>query len=102
MPRVKYRRRPGAPRSDNFKMELAKKIAARDHDVNSVRRLIATIMAEEDVEPTLAAEGAMSVAAQVCKMPPPGGKKHGRWYFLWMAWRAWRCTKVQEVGDDSL
>lgn len=105
----KYRRHPGRARSDDFHAAqpntateaVARKIhndqietAKHNREVNVARRQIITILAEDDVDPTVATEASMSVAAQIYKMPDEGMKKRGVLSFMRLAWRCFRKTRL--------
>lgn len=105
---ARHHRRPGRPRSEAFSsargtVDKAMHNAVveqkkRDHDVNSVRKLLIELLSEEDVDPGLAVEAAMSVAAQIFMLPPPGMKKRGAFRFARLAWRSFRRT---QLVDDA-
>lgn len=104
----------GQPRSDGYRDELGQRVhnaaveaRKNDHDINSMRRVLMTTCAEEDADPVVALDASLSLAAQLVKLPPPGEKKHGWWYYMRRAWRAWRFTKIEvpepakEAADDN-
>lgn len=99
--RRKYQHRHGRPRSEAFRHNVVVEQKKHDHDVNSVRRLLIDLLSEEDVDPGLAVEAAMSVAAQIYMIPPSGAKKRGVWAFARLAWRSFRRTKMVDRSDAA-